>query len=164
MTKAVCGVIMLAAAVGCKGADKGSAPATATTASAAAVTVTQAVPAATATAAAAATERIVLKSEDLFAEYDANEVKADEKYKGKTLRVPGQIQSIDKDAFNNMVIKLKTANQFLGVHARMQDSQKAAVLELNKGQIVVVECIGGGMVMKSPILQDCTILKVGKVH
>ncbi len=104
---------------------------------------------------------IVIKAADLHTEYKANEVAADEKYKGKKLRVGGIISSIDKDAFDNMIIHLDTGEAFSNVMATMEDSEKAAVMKLSKQQVVVVECKGGGFIIGSPVLNDCKIFSSG---
>jgi hypothetical protein len=56
--------------------------------------------------------------------YDDNEVSADQKYKGKRLSVSGSVQSIDKDAFDNIVVKLRTSNEFMAVHASLEDKHE----------------------------------------
>jgi uncharacterized protein (DUF1330 family) len=137
------GAVLLAALLACKGADKSGGSASG------------------ATAAPADEKPVVVKATELFDDYHKNEVAADEKYKGKRLRVGGQLASIDKDAFNNIVLRLKTSNQFQSVMASMKDSEKAQVSQLSKEQVVVVECKGNGMVIGTPSLQDCTMLKTG---
>lgn len=39
-------------------------------------------------------------------DYDANEVAADDKYRGQTLLVTGTVESIDKDMFDSLVLHL----------------------------------------------------------
>ena len=60
---------------------------------------------------------IAVKATDLVDEYHRNEVAADERYKGKLLTVVGQVAAIEKDAFDNIVVRLKTANPFMGAMA-----------------------------------------------
>ena len=54
---------------------------------------------------------IEVPNTQLWNEYEANEVAADEKYKGKRLLVAGVVDSIDKDVFNNVVLHLRSPNQ-----------------------------------------------------
>jgi hypothetical protein len=93
----------------------------------------------------------------LWRDYDANEVSADSNYKGRLLAVSGNIDSINKDAFNNVSVMLRSPNEFMPVHATLKDSQTSRAGNLAKGQSVVVTCMGGGMIVGTPILQDCTI-------
>jgi hypothetical protein len=93
----------------------------------------------------------------LFADYDSNEVSADDKYKGKHLLVTGQIRSIDKDFLGKIVLDLSDGRSFNGVRARMIPSEKNLVSGLSKGQVIVVSCVGAGMTVRSPILNDCHV-------
>lgn len=102
---------------------------------------------------------VVVTAEELFTAYDANEVLADEKYKGKRIRVVGMVKSIDKDAFDNMVVYVEAGPKaFLGVSIKMLDTEKPKVAGLVKGHAASFECRGGGMVMKTPIAEGCTVL------
>ena len=52
---------------------------------------------------------IDINARTLFREYDANEVSADDSYKGKRLRVTGVCQrAIDKDFMDNIIVRLGT--------------------------------------------------------
>lgn len=91
----------------------------------------------------------------LFSDYDSNEVSADMKYKGKLLSVSGTVQSIDKDAFDHIVIHLRSSNEFMPVLAYLDSSHEALAASLSKGQKVSWTCEGSGRLIGSPILKDC---------
>ena len=93
----------------------------------------------------------------LVADYRANEVAADEKYKGKLLRVTGTVDSIDKDFMDDIVVRIKSDNMFMSIMANVDDSEKSAAARLAKGGPVTVVCEGGGLIVGSPVLNDCTI-------
>jgi hypothetical protein len=93
----------------------------------------------------------------LFSDYQANEVAADQKYKGKALLVSGYISSINKDFTDSVYLVLATPNEFMGVHADLRGDEESKAVGLAKGQPVNVQCTGGGMVIGSPILKDCEI-------
>jgi hypothetical protein len=93
----------------------------------------------------------------LWDDYHANEVSADDRYKGRRLRVSGTVASIDKDFMDNIVIRLSTPNQFMGIMATMESSERSRAASMSKGQKVTVVCRGGGMIVGSPSLRDCTI-------
>ncbi|VWD08629.1 hypothetical protein BLA18112_04502 [Burkholderia lata] len=101
-------------------------------------------------------ETVSVSASALFTAYDKNEVSADQKYKGKALSVGGTVQSIDKDAFDNIVVKLKTSNEFMPVNAYMSKEHEALAASLEKGQKVAWVCEGAGRLIGSPILRDCT--------
>ena len=98
---------------------------------------------------------IEVSARKLFKEYDANEVSADDSYKGKRLRVTGTVQSIDKDFMNHVMIRLGTGNQFIPVDARMEDSEKSNAARLTKGTTVTLICTGHGRTIGRPQLKDC---------
>jgi hypothetical protein len=93
---------------------------------------------------------------DLWNAYDANEVAADEVYKGRPLSVKGTVETIDKDFLNNIIVRLKVPGQFLGIHCDLEDSEKSKAMSLQKGQAITLQCTGGGRVVGSPVLRKCT--------
>jgi len=93
----------------------------------------------------------------LFNDYHANEVSADDEYKGRRLLVTGIVNSIDKDLTGSIIVRLTTSNQFMSVDADMRDSQKSNAATLSRGQKVSVSCTGAGMVIGSPQLSDCAL-------
>lgn len=141
-------VILLAVLLACKGkAD----PAAGSAQTATGETTLAAAPAPT-------VKPKAISAKDLARDYHANEVAADAKYKGRRVPVVGQIQSIDKDAFDTMIVRLATDNPFMSVMAAMRDDQLAAVSSLRKGQIAGLDCQGSGMVLGSPTLRECSVL------
>lgn len=115
-------------------------------------------PAAGATAASSPATALKVSSSDLTKAYDANEVSADDKYKGKTLAVSGTVGSIAKDFMGNMYVTLKGFDQY-GVHSSfcyLDDAHKAAVSNLKQGQKVTFQCRGDGVILGNVILKDCT--------
>lgn len=96
-------------------------------------------------------------AEKLWVDYDANEVTADNIYKGKVIAVRGTIQSISKDLFDNAILHLDAHGSFTSVNATMNKTELPGLARLSKGQSVHLTCSGGGMVMRSPILRDCSL-------
>ena len=111
--------------------------------------------------------------------YASNEVAADTAYKDKYLLVLGTVQGVSKDMFDNIIVKLKSNNQFLAVHARLDksvaviegmenDQSKAVTMKtvstveaagaLKPGQRVQLICQGDGAVIGSPQLKLCDTL------
>lgn len=101
--------------------------------------------------------RVSVGAVDLFKDYNANEIAADEKYKGKTLIVSGKIRSIDKSIGDAMYLSIATSNQFQSIQAHLVESQKSKAATLKKGEDVTVECVGDGMLIGSPMLRECSI-------
>lgn len=97
-----------------------------------------------------------VSASQLFRDYQDNEVSADQKYKGKRLAVTGTVQSIDKDMFDNIVVRLRTPNEFMGAMASLDEKHETLAASLRKGEKVAWICKGGGLVVGSPVLRDCT--------
>ena len=93
----------------------------------------------------------------LWPDYQANEVAADNVYKGKQLLVEGAVNGINKDFTDSIYITLSTFNEFESVHAEINGNYQTEAASLRRGQIIKVRCEGGGMVIGSPVLRDCSI-------
>jgi len=93
----------------------------------------------------------------LLSDYQANEVAADNIYKGKQLLVQGVVNSINKDFTDSIYLTLSTFNEFESVHADISNDYQSEAAALHRGQIITVRCEGGGMVIGSPVLRGCSI-------
>jgi hypothetical protein len=91
----------------------------------------------------------------LFRAYHANEVAADEFYKGRLLAVSGRVEGIRKDFSDGIYVELQTENEFESVRAELSDGQAENASALFKGASVTVVCRGTGMILGSPGLKDC---------
>ena len=106
-------------------------------------------------------EIIRVTAPELNADYEANEVAADEKYSGRTLRVVGQVKSIDKDAWGAVHIVMADDTPFsgtlLGVDAAMNTSETTTSVapRLQRGQAVAVLCTKVRRIIGSVRLDDC---------
>ena len=97
----------------------------------------------------------------LWRDYDANAVAADNIYKDRTLRVTGRVLAIERPFTELVMLTLAGGNPVFHTMAALDTSetQKAAVLA--KGDMVTLQCIGEGAMMRMPQLKDC--LYLGKV-
>ncbi|RQR31564.1 OB-fold protein [Burkholderia sp. Bp9142] len=144
-------VVGVVFAIGIVGAIFGEKPATGTSTASNSTTVTN-----SGSEAAKPVEKVSVTAGALFTAYEKNEVAADQKYKGKALSVSGTIQSIDKDAFDNIVVKLRSSNEFMPVNAYLSKEHEALAASLEKGKKVTWTCEGDGRLIGSPMLRDCT--------
>lgn len=114
-------------------------------------------------------------SVSLGREYRTNEVAADSKYKGKYLFVKATVESVRKDAFGNIVVMVRSDNQFMPNSARLdktvavitglENNAKLISMKtvpaadaagaLTKGQKLRVLCQGDGMLIGGVILAVC---------
>ncbi len=101
--------------------------------------------------------KTAIQASDLWRSYSANEVAADNKWKGQRLMVAGLLQSIDKDFTNDVVLGLRSSNQFMPTRAYLNDDEVKTAANLRKGQRLLLTCTCDGRVMGSPVLKGCAI-------
>lgn len=89
------------------------------------------------------------------ADYDANEVAADQKYEGKKILLTGVIESINKDFKGDAYLVLKARNPFMGVHAELDARGKAGASAMAKGTTVYLVCDSGTRIMGSATARNC---------
>ncbi|MDR1084939.1 MAG: zinc-ribbon domain-containing protein [Deltaproteobacteria bacterium] len=94
-----------------------------------------------------------------FDDYQANEVSADNKYKGKTLKITGTVSDISKDIMDNAVVHLQTSNPFMDILCTFKGSTDPGLANVKKGQQVVLIGKGDMMIMGSPRLENCQFAK-----
>lgn len=94
-----------------------------------------------------------VSARQLFADYDANEVAADDKYKDKVLVVSGTISDIGKDIVDTMYVTLET-DGFMNVQCMFADEHKSQLASASKGQSVNIKgkCEGK---MGNVLLRGC---------
>lgn len=74
-----------------------------------------------------------LSAADLHSEYQANEVAADEKYKGKVVVITGTVDSIGKDIADTPYVTL-SAGQFEHVQCMFSKDRAGELAKVSKGQ------------------------------
>ena len=99
---------------------------------------------------------VTVSSMQLWSDYQANEVAADNQYKGKKVLVSGTVASIDKGPFGGLLLRLATGNEFMPTTCEMERSEQSELAQLSKGERVRVLCVCRGMVLGGPQLDDCT--------
>jgi hypothetical protein len=92
----------------------------------------------------------------LSADYIANEIKADNTYKGRTVVVTGTIQEITRGITGNIYVVLTGSNRMRTVFCYFDDEEKAA--RLKKGQEVSFKGICEGLLM-SVIVNNCQLIE-----
>jgi hypothetical protein len=97
---------------------------------------------------------ITIDADALIKAYQDNEVAADEKYKGKKMRVTGKLASIDSGLDDEPVLQLGT-QIFPLVQAHGVEKKIAA--NLKKDTNITVECKGDGELASIPQLKDCAV-------
>lgn len=92
----------------------------------------------------------------LHADYDANAVAADERYKDKVLEVTGKVTGIGKDIMDTPYVTLDSGNQFMSVQCMFADEHKSELSGLSKGQTVTIVGKCDGQLM-GVLLRGCRL-------
>ncbi len=93
----------------------------------------------------------------LYSEYRANEVAADQKYKGRTLQVSGKVNSVKKDVFNQPYIDLGNG---ASIWCEFDKPDEPLLAQLVKGQSVIVEGVCAGKIIYIH-LKHCILVQSG---
>ncbi|WP_198170319.1 OB-fold protein [Mucilaginibacter arboris] len=97
-----------------------------------------------------------ISAHDLTATYEANEVAADENFKGKTFYVTGTITDIKKDVLDNIYVTLKGNEMFRQVQCFFEDKETAA--QMHKGMKVTFKGTCDGL-MINVLMKDCVLVQ-----
>lgn len=98
------------------------------------------------------------KASTMLNTYENNEVRADAIYKGKILKVTGIVHSISSDIRDNAVVHLAPkgdAYAINSVDASGDTNFHNQAINLSKGKMITIICIGDGEIIGSPQLKDC---------
>jgi hypothetical protein len=97
-----------------------------------------------------------VSARQLYADYEANGVAADEKYKGKVLQVTGVINDIDRDIMDNIYVTLKGDQYFGDIQCFFAESHLGTASQLSKGQKITVKGLCDGKLM-NVMLKGCIV-------
>lgn len=101
-----------------------------------------------------------VNADQLIADYDANEIGADEKYKGKYVKVTGIVNYIGKDIFDNAYITIGESDKtFTSIQAYFKDNteiSKAGKL-LEGDKVTIIGRVTGGTF--NITMKDCVIIE-----
>jgi len=100
-----------------------------------------------------------ISAHQLYMEYNANEVAADQKYKGEILEVDGIVIGIGEDLMGNLYVVLGGADiREIGAQCYFSDSHAKAVAQLKKGQTITVKGKCAGYFLLCVDLKGCKIV------
>jgi hypothetical protein len=106
----------------------------------------------------AAKEAVEVGAGEIFQNYKENEVGADQKYKGKWLKVKGKVSKIGKDITDDAYVLFDVSDALFGVQVFFEKENQGDLADLAPGQTVVVVCQGDGK-MGNVLLKKCGLVK-----
>lgn len=90
------------------------------------------------------------------ADYGANEIAADNKYKGKAFLITGKVESINKDFTGDGYLTLSAAGSLMGVQARLTSEATQAAASISKGALAYLVCGSGMKIGPMVSASNCT--------
>ena len=89
---------------------------------------------------AKASKPVAVSAANLIKQFEDNELKADAKYKGKTLKITGTVEKIDTEAFDDSdyVLNLTGGGDFEILNVSVYDIPSMDLADINKGDKVTV--------------------------
>ncbi|MCL2831441.1 MAG: hypothetical protein FWD77_12015 [Betaproteobacteria bacterium] len=103
-------------------------------------------------------EVIIVSAVDLLKAYDANEVAADSKFKGKIVEITGKVESIGKDITDDQYISIDAGDPIRSVQCYFQESASSELAQVSKGQRITIRGKVDGLAM-NVILKGSKIVK-----
>lgn len=106
---------------------------------------------------APAEQAIAVTATKLYADYKANEISADNTYKGKLVEVSGTVDNIGKDILDKPYISLKTGEIIGSVQCMLDDDAIAEASALAEGTKVTMQGRVNGL-LGNVLVKDCTLV------
>lgn len=103
---------------------------------------------------------LFIRADDLFDQYQQNEVKADQLYRGHYLEVYGHVSRVGKDILDNAYISFRVGSPVLAVRCAFSQTPPPWVRDVGPGTSISVVCKGMGKSM-DVILGDCRAGGIG---
>lgn len=98
----------------------------------------------------------MMVSADVYAaDYEANEIAADNKYKGKTILITGKIDSINKGITGKGYLALRAKGAPLGMQAHLSSDGTEGAASLSKGTLVYLVCETGPKIGPISTTRNC---------
>ncbi|WP_153260132.1 OB-fold protein, partial [Burkholderia cenocepacia] len=126
-----------------------------------------------------AAQQPVVQVKQVVADYDENKLNADAKYKGKSIRLQGLMESVDGS--NSMILKTFPTNsknedidpvgafkegmdnESARVSLSFHESARAALPTLRRGQRLDLLCTGDGQGIGYPDFKNCIFISIDKI-
>jgi hypothetical protein len=98
-----------------------------------------------------------ISADALARAYNANEIAADEKYKGKAVIITGKIQNIGKDILGSPFVVVGGSGMLDGVQCMFAKSAMSSLASLSKGRTVTISGTVSGKMLSWVMMSDCQL-------
>ncbi len=99
-------------------------------------------------------DTIELAAQQLYLDYQANEIAADVLYKGKPLVISGDVEAIQGDSLDQPVVHLSAGPDARVLLMGLTTTDAAG---LRKGEAITAACTGDGMARETPAMRHCDL-------
>lgn len=108
---------------------------------------------------AAINEPVIIISDinSFLEEFDANEIRAEDKYEGKIVSVNGRVDSINEGVFGPYLMLRESEYDFSGIDCTFNKEDQNEFIALSKDDYVTVNGKVSDYVIGSVVLDDCTL-------
>lgn len=89
---------------------------------------------------------LMVTADTYASDYEANEIAADNKYKGKTILITGKVDGINKGVTGNGYLTLRAKGAPIGMQAHLSSDGTEGAASLSKGMLVYLVCKAGPMI------------------
>ncbi|MDE8345329.1 MAG: hypothetical protein POH28_04010 [Acidocella sp.] len=90
-----------------------------------------------------------------FADYQSNQIAADQKYQNKAIAISGTIDSVNNDQLNGPYVSFTVDGLGNWVYAYLDPSAMSEAASYNAGQTVTLFCVSAGILVEIPQLKQC---------
>jgi hypothetical protein len=101
---------------------------------------------------------IAVEARKYEADYNSNEIAADNKYRGKKILLTGTVKAINKNALGQGYFELRGGNPYIGVEAVLTDQVSGWAQQVHKGEIAYMVCDPSVRVVTVATLANCVSL------
>lgn len=103
---------------------------------------------------------IEITASKLWNEFDKNEVAAEQKYTGKTVRITGTVNNINSSStFISANVLLECGTSFRSIQCNFYAENEASLASLSEGQTVTIEGVCGKIATTNIMVESCKIIE-----
>lgn len=99
---------------------------------------------------------ITIDPGDLLSEYQANEIRTNDKLNGKFIHVSGFVTDIG-EMLGDPYVEIDSGDRYHAVHANFKPEARSAIAQLSKGSGLSVTCDHAAFILSSPVLYKCEV-------
>lgn len=101
---------------------------------------------------------VKVTAEQLWNEFQANEIAVEQRYKGQVLEVTGVITLITTDISGKPTVALQGGGRYDSVNVYFRETEMGKVAGVVKGQAITARCDKFAVALNTPLVRDCLLV------